>query len=488
MEVYSAYANLSTLYATYLNYSDNVGAVYRLGWGRVGFGNMFFHVMTSVHEAASHRAAYVVCREKYEWEYPWPVTDLFYLQYQTHLVDCKDLKYKLFPGRKIVGHSMAFWNTPYSYKPTTDFYYWKFLIQKHFRPSQQVWSDTRKHVGLLGMPSVVLQAQPSPFAGKISNDGCSVGATFQQSFARCVLYDLFPDADSWPKPWIGVHVRASDSLPDVHRPPVKVQTLADVLRYIPSHIQRGTILLATDSPEVLEGFGTNKEWTVQSIPENRTRYTANSEVLIEMRTDLDRGIVMMDLILDIGLLTQADILVLPMYGSFARMIAALSKPTAVIVSSDGSRWCPFAACDAGRTDDKFCKNGGFVGSYYNITGATKYLNAVPRSVLPLWNISTTIASGVNMSRDACLNASKAATNMFEYYPLADDGYVHFNTSASSGQRTYYSRLRTIKENLAKITHETGGWSFVQSMHVLMAAATLIASIAVYIIVGHHTMK
>jgi hypothetical protein len=382
-----------------------------LSWPKLGFGNVFFHMMTLIHEAAVYGEQYIVCEDDHAWEYPWTITDIFVMEYQSGLPKCSSVRRltKSAGGMSSRGHVMAFWDKEYMYKITTDFYYWKYLIQRHFRPCAAVFNQTRQFIGL-------------PSANLTDNEHGAYDRTltFRESFRKWILTDLFPDSDSWPRPWIALHVRAADSLEDRNRPYVGVKTLADLIAVLPPSITGGTVLLASDSKAVLSGFGNSSAWLVKTMPVDRSIYTATYG-LIELRMDLDRSEVLMDLILDIGFLTQADVFVLPLYGSFARMIAALSKPEAVVISSDGAEFCPFAGCDMGRTDPKFCANGGFTGSYIkeffptkvNIshpegchtltTGFNGFI--IPANIRPLWETACLLRMQDGVTCDSCKNAS-----------------------------------------------------------------------------------
>lgn len=388
-----------------------MGLFYYLGWGYSGFGTHFFHVLMAVHEANYHGGKFVLCVDNHtidRWPYPWEPKEVFSLGAQKSVLSCDETHRKLAQGGNSVHwHTMGFWNQPYSYsvsvtnRKKTSFSYWRKLAQSFLKPSPNVISSLRMSLGL---------------SSSLRGVDCSRRKVFWEVFRDCIMAELFPEAGTnWSRPWVGVHVRAGDALTAHDRPVVQTQTLESVISHLPRKYSQGTVFLASDSQEVISQFGSRDGWKVVTMKVNRTKYNATSGLSIHQHNELNAGDIMIDLLLDLGLLSQADILLLPQYGSLSRLIGLMGKHDSKVVSSDGAFFCPYPMCEVGRTDDNFIEKGGCVSGDVrdiapNVTVSQCYDD---NFMLTTFNIPPEI---VNFYRLPCLK--RANLSREEYLAIA----------------------------------------------------------------------
>lgn len=384
-------------------------------WGALGFGNNMFHVFQSLHEAWYYNRSFVLLADSqnWRWDYSFGPGDLLVLPSQRNMLSSREVGNIWHDVR---WHDLGYWDKPIMFSMPPSFtslhVYWRDLIRRVFRPSPTLLAAIAAHLG-----------------GHLAEGcECSRNRPFHETFRDCIMPSIHRDHQEWPRPWVSVHIRAADSLPDEDRPIVGVRTMRDLLQRLPEGVTRGTVLLATDAPDY--DFGSAPSWTVKKMALNRNKYDSNT-TLIEFRKDLASDQVLLDALADIGFLIQGDILVLPLYGSFARLIAALGKLSAAVISSDGSQWCPFHACDVGRQDAKFCTNGGSSGHRYLWQRRRRVspmwtaaqckedpmpadVGSVPPEVRPLWSLACRFAADEKVSSDECYAGLARSNSSFRF--------------------------------------------------------------------------
>jgi hypothetical protein len=366
----------------------------------------------TVHEAKYHGGQFVLCVDNNtdgRWPYPWDPQEFFVLEAQRSILSCDEtLKTLTARGNSSVNwHTMGFWNQPYSYSVNmaspekASFSYWRQLTQSFLKPSVNVISSVRTYLGLSN--------------SSLRGVDCSRKKVFWQVFRDCVMSELYPEAaTNWPRPWIAVHVRAGDALGEGIRPSVQAQTLESTIALLPRYYSQGTVFLATDSQEIVSQFGGRDGWNVVSMKVDRKKYDPDGHQIHD-RKELNVGEIMIDLLLDMGLLSQADILVLPQYGSFSRLIALMAKHGSTVISSDGAYFCPYAMCEVGRTDDCYIEKGGWISGVVkdtvpNVTISQCYDD---NFMLQAFNIPPEV---VNFYRVPCLK--RANLSQEEYLRIA----------------------------------------------------------------------